>query len=90
MQGSSYGGMKQKWILFQSKEMKKRKEKTYDSNVEKNLKTAQKSLNKLKKMEYACEEDANRAAEKWLEEDQMYQYKQQSIESKSRARGFLP
>jgi transposase len=41
-------------------------------------------------MEYACEEDANRAAEKWLEEHQMYQYKQQSIESKSRARGFLP
>ena len=81
---SSYGGMRQKWILFQSKEMKKRKEKTYDGNVEKNLKTAQKSLNKLKKMEYACEEDANRAAEKWLEEHQMYLFKQLSIELKSR------
>jgi len=64
--------------------MKKRKEKTFDSNIEKELKTAQRSLNKLKKMEYACEEDANRAAEKWLDEHQMYQFKELSIESKSR------
>jgi transposase len=81
---SSYGGMKQKWVLFQSKEMKKRKEKTFDSNIKKELKTAQRSLNKLKKMEYACEEDAIRAADKWLVEHQMYQFKQLSIESKSR------
>jgi len=64
--------------------MKKRKEKTFDSNIEKELKTAQRSLNKLKKMEYACEEDANRAAKKWLDEHQMYQFKELSIESKSR------
>ena len=75
--------MKQKWVLFQSKEMKKRKEKTFDSNIEKELKTAQKSLNKLKKMEYACEEDANRAVKKWLDEHQMYQCKELSIDSKS-------
>ena len=81
---SSYGGMKQKWVLFQSKEMKKRKEKTFDSKIETDKKTAQTSLNKLKKMEYACEKDANRAAKKWLDEHQMYQFKQLSIESKSR------
>ena len=81
---SSYGGMKQKWVLFKSKEMKKRKEKTFDSNIKKELKTAQRSLNKLKKMEYACEEDAIRAAEKWLDEHQRYRFKQLSIESKSR------
>ena len=81
---SSYGGMKQKWVLFQSKEMKKRKEKTFDRKIETEMKTAQRSLNKLKKIEYACEEDANRAAEKWLREHQMYQFKQLSIESKSR------
>jgi transposase len=84
---SSYGGMQQKWVLFQSKEMKKRKEKTFDRNIKKELKTAQKSLNKLKKMEYACEEDANRAAEKWLNEHQMYLFKQLSIEPKSRRIG---
>jgi hypothetical protein len=27
-------------------------------------------------VEYACEKDANQAAEKWLEEHQMYQFKQ--------------
>ena len=81
---SSYGGMKQKWVLFESEEMKKRKEKTFDSNIEKELQTAQRSLNKLKKMEYVCEEDAIRAAEKWLDKHQRYRFNQLSIESKSR------
>ena len=84
---SSYGGMKQKWVLFQSKATKRRKEKTFDRNIEKKMKTAQKSLNKLKRVEHACEEDANRAAEKWLDEHQKYLFKQLSIESKSRRIG---
>jgi len=84
---SSYGGMEQKWVLFQSKATKKRKEKTFDRNIGKKMKTANKSLNKLKRVEHACEEDANRAAEKWLGEHQMYLFKQLSIESKSRRIG---
>ena len=59
---SSYGGIEQKWALIQSKEMKKRKEKTFDKNIEKDLKAAQRAINKLKKMEYACYEDAKRGA----------------------------
>jgi len=84
---SSYGGMEQKWVLFQSKATKKRKEKTFDRNIGNKMKTANKSLNKLKRVEHACEEDANRAAEKWLGEHQMYLFKQLSIESKSRRIG---
>jgi transposase len=84
---SSYGGINQKWVLFQSKATKKRKEKTFNRNIPKKMKTAQKSLNKLKRVEYACENDANRAAEKWLKEHQMYLFKQLSVESKSRRIG---
>ena len=81
---SSYGGIEQKWVLIQSKATKKRQVKTFNNNIEKNLNTANKSLNKLKRVEHACEKDANQAAQKWLEEHQMYQFKQLSIESKSR------
>jgi transposase len=64
--------------------MKKRKEKTFDKNLKKNLKAAQKSLNKLKKMEYACYEDAKRAANAWLSKHKGYQFEELSIEAKSR------
>ena len=84
---SSYGGMEQKWVLIQSKATKKRMEKTFDINIEKKLQTANKSLNKLKRVEYACEKDANIAAKKWIDEHQSYQFEQLSIESKSRRVG---
>ena len=84
---SSYGGMEQKWILFQSKATKKRKEKTFDNKIETKLDAAKKSLNKLKRVEYACEKDASQAAKKWLKEHQMCIFKQLSIESKSRRIG---
>lgn len=84
---SSYGGMKQKWVLFQSEATKKQMEKTFNNKMEKKLDVATKSLNKLKRVEYACEKDANQAAEKWLEQHQMYLFKQLSIESKSRRIG---
>jgi len=60
----SYGGMEQKWILIQSKATKKRMEKTFDINIGTKLDAAKKSLNKLKRVEYACEKDANIAAKK--------------------------
>jgi len=84
---SSYGGMKQKWVLFESKATKKRMEKTFDKNIEKKLDAANKSLNKLKRVEYACEKDANIAAKKWIDEHQSYQFEQLSIKSKSRRSG---
>jgi len=84
---SSYGGVEQKWVLIQSKAMKKRMEKTFDNNIEKKLETANKSLNKLKRVEHACEKDANKAAKKWIYEHQRYQFEQLSIESKSRRVG---
>jgi transposase len=94
---SSYGGIEQKWVLIQSEEIKndfftKNRVKTalrvglaiHDKNLEKDRKTAQRSLNKLKKTEYACYEDANRGANAWLSKHQRYQFEKLSIEAKSR------
>jgi len=81
---SSYSGIEQKWALIQSEEMKKRKEKTYDKKIKTDLKAAQRSLNKLKKMEYACYEDAKRTANTWLSKHRRYQFEKLSIEEKSR------
>ena len=80
---TSYGGIEQKWVLFRSKEMKTRTEKTFDKEVEKNLIAAQKSLSKLTKIEYACVTDAKRAAEAWIAKHENYQFKTLTTESKS-------
>jgi transposase len=81
---SFYDGIEQKCALIQSEEMKKRKENTFDKNIKNDLKVAHSSLNKLKKMEYACYEDAKRAANAWLSEHQRYQFEELSIEANSR------
>ncbi|HJH31743.1 MAG TPA: IS1634 family transposase [Methanosarcinaceae archaeon] len=79
--------MEQKWVLIQSKATKKRMEKTFDINIETKLDAAKKPLNKLKRVEYACEKDANIAAKKWIDKHQSYQFEQLSIESKSHRLG---
>ena len=64
--------------------MKKRKEKTCGKNIKKDLRAAQRTLDKLKKMEYACYEDTNRAAKAGLSKHRRYQFEKLSIEVKSR------
>ena len=81
---SSYGGIDQKWVLIESEEMKKRKEKTFDKNIGKDTAATIRSLNKLKRTEYACEEDARNAAEMWINEHKRFRFTNISIEKKSR------
>jgi transposase len=63
---SGYGGILQKWVLFQSSEMQGRMEKTFDKNVEKELQEAKASLKHVCGVLYYCREDALQAADKWL------------------------
>ena len=60
-----YGGIKQKWVVVHSKEMHKRKDITLEKKIKKIVKEAQKELKELKKIEFACEEDARAALERW-------------------------
>lgn len=61
-----YGGVKQKWVLLLSHKMKEKKEKTLKKKLEKELEKAEKSFKKLKGEDFLCEEDALKAAEKWI------------------------
>ncbi|MDY9925576.1 IS1634 family transposase [Methanosarcina sp.] len=60
-----YGDIKQKWVVVHSSEMQKRKDVTFEKKIKRILKEAQKDLKDLKKIEFACEEDARAALERW-------------------------
>jgi len=63
-----YGGVKQKWVLLLSHKMKEKKEKTLRTKLDKEVEKAEKSFKKLKGEDFFCEEDASKAAEKWIKE----------------------
>jgi transposase len=62
---SSYGGIEQRWVVFQSQPMKQRMEKSFLRRLEKETRQAQKDLNKLMRHDFACEADARIDAELW-------------------------
>lgn len=71
---SEYGGIPQKWVLVHSKEMQARKEKTFEKSIEKlDVKTT-KSFKKLMGLEFACEKDAQAAADHWVNNHHWYRY----------------
>ena len=64
-----YGDIEQKWVVVHSTEMQKRKDVTFDRKIQKKVKESQKDLKKLNKIEFACEEDARAALERWKKEN---------------------
>ena len=64
--------------------MQTRKEQTYDRNLEKLNNKTQKSLKKLKAIEFACEPDAKQAAEQWITANPGYIFQVFSISTSSR------
>jgi len=76
---SEYGGIPQKWVLLHSKEMQARKEKTFEKNLEKMDVQTMKSFNKLLGLEFACEKDAQAAADHWAKNHSWYRYTQFTI-----------
>jgi transposase len=48
--------------------MQERKEKTFEKQLVKEKTQAERSLAKLKRREFACEEDARKEAELWVSE----------------------
>ena len=65
---SSYGGIEQRWVMFHSQPMRERMEKSFQKRQEKDTKSAQVDLNKLMRREFACEADARKESERWLDE----------------------
>ncbi len=64
-----YGGIEQKWVVVHSSEMQKRKDVTFEKKIKKIVKEAQKELKDLKKIKFACEEDARAALERWKKDN---------------------
>jgi len=63
---AEYGGIRQKWVLVRSKEMQKSRLKTYEKRLKKNFKKYKSEIKELKREEFACEEDALKAVQKWI------------------------
>jgi len=65
----TYGGIDQKWVVVDSREMHASKAKTFDRRIEKEFVQARKSLKKLGNVVFACDADARKAADRWLSEN---------------------
>jgi transposase len=65
---SSYGCIEQRWVMFHSQSIQERMEKSFQKRLEKDTKSAQVDLNTLMRREFACEADARKESEIWLEE----------------------
>ena len=63
---TEYGGIRQKWVLVRSKEMQKSRLKTYEKRLKKDFKKYKSEIKELKQEEFACEEDALKAVQKWI------------------------
>ncbi|MEI6842294.1 MAG: hypothetical protein WCK53_13590, partial [Methanomicrobiales archaeon] len=55
---SSYGDVKQRWVLFESSEQKKKSILTYEKNLNPKFKKDKTALNKIGVKGFACEADA--------------------------------
>ncbi len=62
---SWYAGIPQRWLVVESSERKKADLKKLDKKIEKAFQNAEKELEKLKKIDFACEADVLLTAERW-------------------------
>jgi transposase len=65
----NYGGIDQRWVVVDSREMHARKAKTFDRQLKKELTLARRSLKKLVNVVFACEADTRKAAHRWTSEN---------------------
>jgi transposase len=64
----TYAGIDQKWVLVHSEKRRVADEKKYQRNLDKRIEKARKSWKKLRAKEFACEPDAQMAAQLWFDE----------------------
>lgn len=63
---SNYGEVKQRWLLIESEQAKKREQHTLDRRMEKGSNEAMKSFKKLSRKRFSCSLDAEKALKIWL------------------------
>jgi transposase len=63
---SDYGEVKQRWLLIESEQAKKREQHTLDKRMEKESNAALTSFKKLSRQRFSCSLDADKAVDLWL------------------------
>lgn len=76
---SDYGGIQQKWVMYQSQPMRDQKVKRFEKQLEKDGTKARRSLARLKRREFACEADALNEAELWARDHPLYRFSHISV-----------
>jgi len=77
----SYADIDQKWVVVDSKDLQKKKAKTFEKNLKKERSKAKSSLKKLKSISFACEADAIKAANRWIAERPRFLFKNLGVET---------
>lgn len=70
---SNYGGVAQKWLFIRSAQATKREQHTLQKNILKSTEQSMKSFNKLCRQTFACDQDAEKALARWIEEQDYIQ-----------------
>lgn len=81
---SNYAEVPQRWILYHSEEMHKRKVAHDQKKMVRELGRNQTMINKLLQKGFTCEKDAKSAAERWIAKHPRYLYLEQDIKSVNR------
>ena len=76
---SNYGEVKQKWLLIKSEQATKRESITFYKRLEKKLTKELNALNQLKKKQFACEHDAQKALNKFEGQCQLLSLEQKRV-----------
>jgi len=79
-----YGGIEQRWIVVDSKEMKEKKEDSFNKEIEEDREKVEKELMHLRNREFYCEADAIEEANRWIEKHPWYRFKELKIKEKLR------
>jgi transposase len=84
---SDYGGVEQRWVVYQSQPMRERMEKSFQKRLKKETRSAEISLNKLMRREFACEADARKDAEIWLAAHPFHKFEDICVKTEYRREG---
>ena len=74
-----YSTIPQKWVVIHSREAQKAKTKTFENNLKKQLESWRTSLWHVSNQEFYCEEDALKAAWKWISERPVLEFEDLSV-----------
>lgn len=83
---SSYGDVNQRWVLFNSSEQQKRSIQTQKRNITKHLEKDKTALRKLCVNGFACEADARKTVDKWMNKHPRYLISDLTISVKNQRR----